>query len=227
MNARVLVVAKAPVPGLAKTRLGGRLGMARAADLAAAALLDTLDACSAGYPPGRRLLALEGDLRAAARSGEIDTALEGWAVFPQRGRGLDERLAHAHADSRFLGAGPVVQIGMDTPHVRPDQLTAVANGLERADAVLGPASDGGWWALGLREPRDAQALVGVPMSTPDTGHRTRAALERAGLSVGTTEELDDVDTEDDATQVARLYDGRFARAWAHHAEPVRRQEAAT
>ena len=64
----VLVVAKAPVPGLAKTRLAATLGDEVAADIAAAALLDTLDAV-AQTPASARVVAMTGDLsgRAAAR----------------------------------------------------------------------------------------------------------------------------------------------------------------
>ena len=82
-----------------------------------------------------------------------------------------------------------MQIGMDTPQVTAADLTAVADGLGRHEAVLGDAADGGWWVLGLRRPDAAAALRGVPMSTPTTGADTRAALEAAGLAVGTTTEL--------------------------------------
>ena len=79
---------------------------------------------------------------------------------------------------------------------------------------MGPAEDGGWWALALQDPAQASALVGVPMSTPRTGFDTRAALVRAGLAVGTTTALRDVDTVADADEVAVLApQSRFARTW--------------
>ena len=80
--------------------------------------------------------------------------------------------------------------------------------------MLGPADDGGWWVLALRDPARAAALVGVPMSTPTTYDDTRAALEAAGLRVGDTATLRDVDTVADADVVAASApDSRFARAW--------------
>ncbi|MFW6774075.1 TIGR04282 family arsenosugar biosynthesis glycosyltransferase [Nocardioides sp. CPCC 205120] len=209
--AHVLVVAKAPVPGLAKTRLGAEVGMVEAATLATAALLDTLDAAQRYAGPHRCHVALAGDLdEAVDGGGTLRAALTGWTVRPQVEGDFDERLAAAHAEV----PGPVVQVGMDTPQVTPDLLAEVVAGLADHDAVLAPAADGGWWALALRDPRDAVALRGVPMSTAGTGAATRAALEAAGLSVGSAPELVDVDEVDDARAVAAAAPStRFARGW--------------
>lgn len=208
---RCLVVAKAPVPGLCKTRLAADIGYDAAAALAAAALLDTLDTATATFGAGDCVLALVGDLEEAGDGDAIRDAVAGWTVVPQRGNDFGRRLAHAHADA---GAGPLIQIGMDTPQVTSGHLTDALDGLARCDAVLAPAEDGGWWGLALRDPAAARYLRDVPMSTPDTGRDTRAALEDAGLSVGSTTTLRDVDSLDDAEAVALLApDSRFAAAW--------------
>jgi glycosyltransferase A (GT-A) superfamily protein (DUF2064 family) len=205
----MLVVAKAPEPGLVKTRLGSEIGMEAAADVAAASLLDTLAACASASPDCH--VSLAGDLDRAARGDDLRAALTGWTVHPQEGADFAERLADAH--SRV--PGPVVQVGMDTPHLTRALLWQAAAGLPRYDAVLGPAEDGGWWVLALRDPERATALAGVPMSTPTTGADTRAALETAGLTVGSSAPLRDVDTAADAEAVAALARGsRFAAAWA-------------
>lgn len=206
---KVLVVAKAPVAGQVKTRLGAVVGDAAAAELAAASLLDTLDACSRTGAEGH--LSLAGDLDEAVSGDAIRDALAGWTVHRQRGDGFAERLVNAHADA---GTGPLVQIGMDTPHVTPAALEAVAALLADHDTVLAPASDGGWWALGRQDPAVVRGLVDVPMSTGTTCADTRAALERAGCSVGLGAELSDVDTVADAERVAALAPHtRFARLW--------------
>ena len=70
------------------------------------------------------------------------------------------------------------------------------------DAVLGPAADGGWWVLALRDPAAARPLLDVPMSTPTTHDDTLAALTAAGLRVATAATLRDVDTAEDADAVA-------------------------
>ena len=103
--------------------------------------------------------------------------------------------------------------------VRAAGLTAVADGLAHHEAVLGHAPDGGWWVLGLRRPADAEALRGVPMSTPTTGRDTQAALLAGGLSVGEAAPLRDVDTVADAHAVAAAAPhGHFAAAWAARPE---------
>lgn len=210
---RVLVVAKAPVAGRVKTRLGADVGLEDAAGLAAAALADTLAAAAALVGPARCHLSLEGDLAAAdvVDGAGLRGLVEGWTITPQRGDLLGERLAHAHA---ACGRGPVVQVGMDTPQITPALLTVVADGLADADAVLAPAADGGWWALALRDPAQAAALVDVPMSTPTTGADTAAALRAAGLTLADGPVLADVDTVVEAAEVAALApDTRFAATW--------------
>lgn len=213
----LLVVAKAPVPGLVKTRLCPPASPAQAAEIAAAALLDTLDAVCA-VPGAAPVVAMTGDLGAAARSAEIGRALRRVTVIAQRGWDFGARLANAHADAAAVHAGlPVLQIGMDTPQVTPSSLAAAAAPVVHGgqDAVLGPALDGGWWALGLADPRHAQVLAGVPMSRDDTGERTLRALTACGLRPRRTLELSDVDTMADARVVAATCPrGRFARAVA-------------
>jgi glycosyltransferase A (GT-A) superfamily protein (DUF2064 family) len=207
---RLLLVAKAPVAGLAKTRLGAVIGMDAAAELAAAALLDTIAASSAAYP-GSCHVALAGDLATAVRGAEILAALAGWHVFDQEGDSFGERLAHAHRVVAELAPGPVVQIGMDTPQVTPALLRSPLAGLVGDDAVVGPAEDGGWWLLALNDGRRAQVLLDVPMSQPDTCAETVRAL---ATRVGTVEQLRDVDTLEDAAAVADLAPGtEFARTW--------------
>lgn len=210
-----LVVAKAPVPGEAKTRLGRVVGPELAADLAAAAWLDTLEACVTAFGVDRCHLALTGDLSRAARSDELTAAIVGWTVHEQRGDGFAERLQNAHADVAAATGAPVVQVGMDTPQVEPRHLHEVESLLNgEDDAVLAPADDGGWWLLGVGGPHLLEHLGDVPMSTDATGQLTQVALEKAGAHVVRIEALRDVDEPADADAVAALAPHtRFAQAW--------------
>ena len=212
----VLVVAKAPVPGLAKTRLAATIGDRIAADIAAAALLDTLDAVAAA-PVQARVVAMTGDLDAARASDEIRRRLDGFTVVPQRGDDFAGRLANAHADAAAAaGNRRVLQIGMDTPQVSAEMIVECAQELIGTDAVLGLADDGGWWVLGVSDSSMADCLREVPMSRPDTGALTLAALYAKGFHVHLVAELADVDTVDDIEPVRRLCaaDSRFARVTA-------------
>ena len=170
----LLVMAKSPVPGRVKTRLCPPLSPEEAADVAAASLLDTLEA-ALETPGAVPVVALAG----VVRREDVREALAECVVIPQRGETFGDRLANAHADiARFRV--PVLQIGMDTPQVTPSLLESCA---EFGEAALGFAADGGWWALGLRDPLRADVLRDVPMSRADTGVLTLEALRR-GRSVG-------------------------------------------
>lgn len=211
-----LVVAKAPVPGLAKTRLAASIGDEAAAEIAAAALLDTLDAVAAA-PLQARVVAMTGDLAAACASEEIRNRLDAFTVVPQRGDEFADRLANAHLDAAdAAGTRRVVQIGMDTPQVSADMFTECARELLGTDAVLGLADDGGWWVLGVSDAELANCLRTVPMSQSDTGALTLAALCAKGIDVTRVAELPDCDTVDDIGAVRRqcAAGSRFARATA-------------
>ncbi|MGW3345910.1 TIGR04282 family arsenosugar biosynthesis glycosyltransferase [Nonomuraea rubra] len=180
------------MPGRVKTRLSPPYSPDEAAALAEAALRDSVRAVAATAAT-QRVLALDG------LPGRW--LPPGFVVVPQRGEGLDERLAAAFADAHRLRPDPVVLIGMDTPQVTPALLGEAGRALEQHDAVYGPAADGGFWLLGLRRP-DPALLLGVPMSHPETGKHQLDRLERAGLDVHHLPELTDVDTAADAATVA-------------------------
>lgn len=211
-SGRALVIAKAPVPGRVKTRLGAVVGMELAADLAAAALLDTLAACAAAFEECH--LALDGQLEESVRATELEAATARWSIFEQTVGELGRRLAHAHQHVGATGTGPVVQVGMDTPQLTPAVLREAAASTRSGAAVLGPAVDGGWWLLALADPQAARVLPAVPMSTPYTGRLTEVALTAAGLRVRAAPLLRDVDTAADAARVAATAPvSRFAAAW--------------
>jgi rSAM/selenodomain-associated transferase 1 len=203
MSAALVVIAKAPRAGRSKTRLCPPCTPDQAAALARAALGDTLEAVRATHA-SRHVLALDGE--------PGDWLPPGFEVVAQRGAGLDERLAHAF---EAVGA-PALLIGMDTPQVTPQDLQESLARLAQpqTDAVLGPAPDGGYWAIGLRRP-DPRVFLGVPMSSPDTCRAQRQRLRSLGLRVRELPALRDIDVIADAHAVAALAPrGRFARALA-------------
>ena len=171
MNLTVAVLAKECLPGRAKTRLSPPLPPGAAAALAQTSLSQTLEMVRT-VPADRRLLVFDGTPRSA------DAA--GFDVVPQCGGSLDRRLA-AICD---LVPGPLLILGMDTPQLAAADLAPLLQDWSATTpacgAWLGPALDGGFWALALHRP-DGRLITGVPMSTAHTAAEQRARLDRAGL----------------------------------------------
>jgi glycosyltransferase A (GT-A) superfamily protein (DUF2064 family) len=137
----------------------------------------------------------------------------GFDVVPQIGGGLASRLAAAFEDCFSVEPHePVVLIGMDTPQVSSTLLRAAEQMLlGGADAVLGPATDGGYWLVGMRAPIRG-AFDGVPMSASDTFVHQRRRFDQLGATTGLVATLDDVDTFQDASRVAATSSGGRFRA---------------
>ena len=199
----VAVIAKECLPGRVKTRLSPPLSPECAAALAQLSLSRTLDTVRI-LPARNRVLVMDGTPKAADA--------EGFTVVRQATGGLDERLA-AICDA---ATGPLLIIGMDTPQFSADHVAPLLHdwsaGAPGLDAWIGPATDGGFWALALRRP-DGALIRGVPMSTDTTGARQLARLLAQGLSVGRLAELADMDHFSDALDIASAIPGTdFAHA---------------
>jgi rSAM/selenodomain-associated transferase 1 len=202
-DATVLVIAKTPVAGRAKTRLSPPCAPSEAAALAEAALIDTLQVV-AQMPVRRRCVVLEGTPGAWLPAG--------FDVVPQSGGALGQRLASAFGAVQ----GPALLVGMDTPQLDRELLATALSALTggRFDAVLGPTVDGGYWTIGLREPRP-EVFEGVPMSTSRTYAAQLERLLALGLRIYRHRTLRDVDYFADAEVVARLApESAFATAVA-------------
>ena len=199
-DVQLLVLAKAPVPGLVKTRLCPPCDPVEAATIAEAALFTTLEVV-ADTPARRRILVLDG---------VMDPPPLELHVIPQRGDGLGDRLASAFDDT----GAPSLLIGMDTPQVSTSLLAHAMSHVVQpgTDAVLGPTIDGGYWAIGFKEVHP-EAFEGVPMSVDMTFERQLEKLTSLGLEVALLPPLVDVDYFGDALDVAEMIpDGDFASA---------------
>jgi glycosyltransferase A (GT-A) superfamily protein (DUF2064 family) len=196
----VVVICKETLPGKVKTRLHPPLSLEQAAEVAAAAIQDTL-AVVRQLPASRRVLLFDGN-RTPSGSEDFD-------VIHQIGGGLDARLGALFDEID----GRTVLVGMDTPQLTvADLAPAFEDSADDVDAWFGPANDGGFWALGLERPT-GDLLRGVPMSRDDTGAHQLRRLAAAGLRVRTLPELVDVDTIDDARLAAAAGpDTLFAQA---------------
>ena len=185
------IIAKEPRAGFVKTRLCPPCTPQQAADVAAAALLDTLDAVDAvvaRLTGVDRVLLFDGDPTAWKRPG--------YRVVAQRGSGLASRLSNAFDD-----LGPGLVVGMETPgavHNLAAGVSALRGGLD----VVGLAVDGGYWAIGLHR-ADPVVFDDIPMSTSSTGLAQLSRLHRLQRQVRMLPMSHDLDTIDDLHIAAR------------------------
>jgi rSAM/selenodomain-associated transferase 1 len=192
---RVLVIAKAPVPGRAKTRLVPPLTGAQAAELQRALLLDTLGACRAEVDDVAILHA------EPAEAPAFERLAPGTALLLQEGRGLEDALGRTF--DRHTTAGPVAIVSSDVPGLPPGSLARAFAALEGgADIVLGPAHDGGYWLIAMCE-HHPEPFREIPWSTPAVLGVTLARCREAGLRVELLDVWRDLDTVVDLAFVCR------------------------
>jgi uncharacterized protein len=189
------ILAKAPVPGFAKTRLAPALGAARAAALQARFLERAVaTACSAQIGPVSVWAAPDPDHPAF----QPLTAF-GVALLRQPDGDLGLRMLAALAAAR----GPALVIGTDCPALTPAHLRAAADALAGGvDVVVVPVEDGGYALIGMREPQP-QLFTDMPWSTAGVMAETRRRLARLGLSWREPARLWDVDGPEDLSRLER------------------------
>ena len=119
-----------------------------------------------------------------------------WTLSPQGSGDLGERLTRAFAESFADGARRVVIIGSDCPWLSDAEIEQAWNELETHDLVLGPARDGGYWLVGLREPKPA-VFDGISWSTETVLEQTLERARGQSLRFRLLRELRDVDTLED------------------------------
>ncbi len=200
-------MARAPVPGAAKTRLIPVLGAARAAALHQRLARETVAAAvAAGTGPVTLWAHPSPDhaffRRCRRRFGVVLAA--------QRGADLGERMLTAVVHG--LEAAPaVLVIGTDCPALTPETLGEAATALARgADAVLLPVDDGGYALIGLRAPEPA-VFRGIAWGGPSVLHETARRMDALGWRVRLLPPTWDLDRPED---LARLAAWRRARRMA-------------
>lgn len=190
----LVIFAKAPVIGGAKTRLArgiGKVSAWRIYRAMTAGLMRRLD-----DPRWRTMLAVAPDRAAARRFPGVWP--HGLARAGQGGGDLGARQARA-----FAGRGPVCVIGTDAPDVTRADIAQAFAQLKRHDAVIGPAEDGGYWLLALNGPAPRGVFDGVRWSHPETLSDLEARLTACGLSIARLRALRDVDEAADLNRPDR------------------------
>lgn len=195
---QIVVFARAPQPGRAKTRLAARYGADGAAAIARACLLRTL-ATAAGAAPGRVSLWVEGDIDDFLR----ETAAQFEVPLARQPEGdLGEKM-HAALQRTLACRGPAILIGTDCPAFTPAHLERAMAALAEADVVTVPAEDGGYVLIGARRV-DARLFSGIAWSTPEVMRETRERVRALGWRMTELDTLWDVDRPADVERAQAL-----------------------
>jgi rSAM/selenodomain-associated transferase 1 len=184
-------MAKTPRAGRVKRRLARSIGVTAATSFARICFAHTLLRLG-GSPRWRTVLAITPDIDVtaalwsqAARPGRI-------ARLPQGDGDLGRRMQRLF---QRLPPGPVIIVGSDVPAIGATEIACAFRLLGNADAVLGPAPDGGYWLVGFRRsPRLLTPFAHVRWSSPNALADTLGNLE--GRSIAFAATLSDVDSED-------------------------------
>ena len=203
MNYRALVMAKAPIPGTVKTRLG--LPPQDAARFQAALIGDTVEKARSLAPttlagaPADRL-----DLIRPLLPDDI-------ALIPQSPGDLGDRMLSGARALFDAAADPVLLLGTDAPTLPAEAIETAASALTLHDISIIPSADGGYVLLGLRRPAGA-VFRGVDWSTEAVHRQTLERAGEAGLSVYEGDPWYDVDEPEDLDRLRGELAARPQRA---------------
>lgn len=194
MSERLIIFARCPEPGKSKTRLIPALGPEGAACLGREMTRQTL--CWAGELVGARSVSVE------VRFAGGDEALmrhnfgERFGFFPQGAGDLGERMRGAFESAFLAGAARVVIVGTDCPDLTAQVVATAFDRLAENDLVLGPATDGGYYLIGLGR-RAPELFARIPWGGAEVLEETLRVAEAANLSTVLLDPLPDVDRPED------------------------------
>jgi uncharacterized protein len=207
----LVIVARYPRVGTTKTRLARALGNEETVQLYRAFLTDlalrfagqaAYDLYWAYTPAGDDYAALMAEL--------APSHVRHMCFFPQEGDGLGERLHNAFRRTRAYGYERTVLIGSDSPHISAGTIKEASSALAKADVVLGPAEDGGYYLIAMHRPHDV--FRDIPMSTSAVLRMTIERAQRQGLEVNLQDTLFDIDELPDLARLAQLLSARASLA---------------
>lgn len=211
----LIIMARYPQRGTIKTRLASAIGEDATIELYRAFLTDLALKFAAAHNQRSQY-----DLHWCYTPADIDfgallstltpTLSASMRFFPQQGEGLGERLHHAFRAACRQGYRKTIVIGSDSPHIHLAVIAQARASLDHADVVLGPADDGGYYLIAMREPRDV--FTGIPMSTSQVLQMTIELARQQKLSVSTLERLFDIDELPDLLRLTELLQADYSLA---------------
>jgi rSAM/selenodomain-associated transferase 1 len=200
------VFAKPPVPGRVKTRLIGRLTPRQAADLHYACVLDSIQlACLVREARCCFFAAPGAPQKATAEYPRWKPIGPRWRIGKQRGADLGARLANAFRDLFDEGAEKVVIIGTDSPWMGEKRILRAFRELDKRDVVLGPALDGGYYLVGMRQLLP-QLFHGIDWGTSRVLRQTLEKLKRLALRPALLQPDFDLDRPADFRRLKKMWE---------------------
>lgn len=196
MNRALLVIAKRPAAGQTKTRLCPPLSSEEAAELYEGFLQDVLNLARTVPAVSRFINYWPPD-----QAGYFQRLAPDFCLLPQSGDGLGARLDNALTHCLSHGFEQAAIFSSDSPTLPAGYLAQTFDLLDRADLVLGPCDDGGYYLIGLNQPRP-RLLRDVAMSTPTVTRDTLALARVEGLQAAQLPVWYDVDTVADFQRLA-------------------------
>jgi rSAM/selenodomain-associated transferase 2/rSAM/selenodomain-associated transferase 1 len=191
---KLILFTRYPEPGTTKTRLIGALGAGGAAEL-------HRRMTERAVGTARELSALTGIAVEIRFVGGDDSKMRQWlgndmAYAAQTGMNLGERMDNAFKSGFDQGCDRIVLVGSDCPGLTVDILEEAFQALEHHPVVLGPASDGGYYLIGLKQ-RLSIVFKDISWGTEKVLEETRKALSTLEVPCVLLERLSDVDTPED------------------------------
>jgi rSAM/selenodomain-associated transferase 1 len=188
----LLVFSKAPRPGEVKTRLAEAIGARAAAELYQVLAAEVMRRTQPASREYRRVVFFTpGDARP-----DMESWMPGETFLAQQGSHLGDRMARAFDEVFRAGARRAVLVGSDVPRLSRQHVVEALSLLDQHDLALGPARDGGYYLVALRQSRPS-LFDELAWSTPAVLERTIERAGAAGLRVGLLEALPDIDTLED------------------------------
>lgn len=194
---QLILLAKRPGPGLVKTRLMPELSAEEAAGVATWLIIRTVQLATGAWPGPVHLLCWPDPDYEVFREIAANTRIQpGLQSAGDLGNKMSNALCRATA-----GGTPAAVMGCDVPHCPPDQLRLAADLLTQGHDVIGPATDGGYYFIGLQACRPG-LFTGVSWGGPDVYRTTVATAARLGMEFIALDKLRDIDDHEDLEAVS-------------------------
>lgn len=179
----LIIFVKNPIPGTVKTRIARTVGDERAVDVYRHLLRHT------------QAITRQLTCHRVVYYGDFVNPDDGWNGYRkqlQSSGDLGQRMQQAFGEQFAQGADHVVIIGSDCLTITPDHIEQGFKALDEADVVIGPATDGGYYLLGMKQ-LHRFLFNDMPWSQPELGQLTELAILQKGLTFERLEELTDID----------------------------------